>query len=212
MKELICFDMDNTLVKSNKVHLTAFQAAFKKNHLRKVSNKKLIEVFGLVGITLVKRLYPELTEEQVKKIVKDHDDIVVKKTYKYAKAIPGAVETLKEIKKHYDIAILTNCKHKEIKPILKGAGINRRLFNLVIGNDDVKHAKPCPDEIFKAQKLLHEKAKYMVGDSIYDIQAARKAKVKGIAVLTGDHSRSMLKKQKPFMILNSVKGLPRKLL
>jgi len=52
----------------------------------------------------------------------------------------------------------------------------------------------------------------MVGDSIYDIQAARKAKVKGIAVLTGDHSRSMLKKQKPFMILNSVKGLPRKLL
>ena len=209
MRELICFDMDNTLVKSNKVHLTAFQEAFKKNHLKKVSNKKLIDVFGLVGITLVKRLYPELTQEQVKKIVKDHDDIVVKKTYKYAKAIPGAIKTLRELKKKYDIAILTNCKHKEIKPILKGAGINRRLFNLVIGNDDVKHAKPCPDEIFKAQKLLHEKAKYMVGDSIYDLQAAKKAKVKCIAVLTGDHTRKMLKKEKPFMILNSVRGLPR---
>ena len=208
-KELICFDMDNTLLKSNPVHIKAFQKAFKHNGLPKITNKKLISKFGLPGEILVKELYPMLTKKEVKKVVKDHDDFVVKKTYKYAKPINGAKKTLKELKKHYKIAILTNCKHKEIIPILKGAGINRKLFNFVIGNDDVKHGKPFPDELFKAEKLAHEKASYMIGDSIYDIKAARKAKVNGIAVLTGDHSRALLQKQKPKAILRSIKQLPK---
>jgi HAD superfamily hydrolase (TIGR01549 family) len=210
-KELICFDMDNTLVKSNKVHLRGFQKAFEKNHLTKVTDKEVIKYFGLTGEVLVKELYPELTKEQIKKIVADHDDFVVKETHKYAKAIPGAIRVLKKLKKTHKIAILTNCKHKEIVPVLKSAGIDKKLFNLVLGNDDVKHGKPYPDEIFKAEKLLHVKSAYMVGDSIYDIKAAKKAKAKGIAVLTGDHTKAQLKKEKPLMILKSVRSLPRRL-
>ena len=106
-KELICFDMDNTLVKSNKVHLRGFQRAFEKNHLAKVSDSEVIKYFGLTGEVLVKKLYPELTKEQIKKIVKDHDDLVVKETHKYAKAIPGAVRTLKKLKKTHKKSLTT---------------------------------------------------------------------------------------------------------
>ena len=203
--------MDNTLLKSNKVHIKAYQKAFEKNHLRKVSTKSIIKQFGLTGEILIKNLYPELTREQVKHIVKDHDNFVVKETYKYAKPIRGVKKALKKLKEKYKIAILTNCKHKEILPILKGAGIDKSLFNYTIGNDDVNRGKPSPDEIFKAQKLAHEKADYMVGDSIYDIMAAKKAKVKCIAVQTGDHTKKMLKREQPFLILKSIRSLPRKL-
>jgi len=211
-KELLCIDLDNTLVKSNKIHLEAFQRALKKHNLPRVFNQQLIDYFGLTGDILVKKLYPKLSNKIIKEIVKDHDDLVVKETAKYVKVIPGAKRALKKLKPHFKIAVLSNCKHKEIIAILKAAKIDRKMFDVIVGNDDVKHGKPAPDEIFKAEKILHLNSGYMVGDSIYDIKAAKRAKIKGISVLTGDHTRKMHKKQKPFMILRSIRQLPGKLI
>ncbi|MFH1972778.1 MAG: HAD family hydrolase [archaeon] len=210
-KELICLDMDNTLVRSNKVHMIAFVDSFKKNNLPKRTRKEIMEVFSLPGEIMVKRLYPHLTHKRIKDIVDDHDEFVIKETYKYAKRIPGVLNALKLLKKKYKIVIVTNCKHKEIRPILKGAGIERKYFDRVIGNDDVKNGKPKPDEIFKAEKLMHVKSAIMVGDAIYDVMAARRANVKCFAVLTGNHSRKELMKEKPYKILRSVKYLPKHL-
>ena len=207
MKPFICFDMDNTLVKSNKVHMTAFVDSFNKNNLPKRTKKEILNVFSLPGEIMVKMLYPNLTHKRIKEVVKDQDDYVVNETHKLAKRIPGVLKTLKQLRKKYKIVILTNCKHKEIKPILKGAGINHKLFDKVIGNDDVKHGKPYPDEIFKAEKLMHVKSAIMVGDSPYDIIAARKAKARCYAVLTGNHSKKELKEEKPYKILRNINEL-----
>ena len=81
-------------------------------------------------------------------------------------------------------------------------------FDILVGSDDVAHQKPMPDEIFKAEKLAHEKASFMVGDTIYDIRAGKKANVKTVAVLTGIHNLSLLWQEKPTMVVKSVKDLP----
>ncbi len=49
----------------------------------------------------------------------------------------------------------------------------------------------------------------MIGDTIYDIIAGKKAKVKTIAVLTGNHSRKKLQKVNPNLIINGVANLTR---
>ncbi|MBS3150179.1 HAD hydrolase-like protein, partial [Candidatus Woesearchaeota archaeon] len=72
-----------------------------------------------------------------------------------------------------------------------------------------KRSKPYPDEILKAEKLLKVRAEYMIGDSIYDVIAAHKAKVKAIAVLTGLYSKEQLEKEKPFKIIKNLRGLLR---
>jgi phosphoglycolate phosphatase-like HAD superfamily hydrolase len=69
--------------------------------------------------------------------------------------------------------------------------------------------KPAPDEIIKAEKLLKQKADYMVGDTVYDIIAARKAKVKSIGVTSGLQDYNKLKTENPHKILKSVKDLPK---
>lgn len=206
--DIICFDLDGTLIEANKAHIIAFNKAFEKNGLKKVSGKKLISLFGIVGRVLVKKLFPELSQREVTKIIKDHDYLVVNEMYRYAKQIKGVTKTLKRLRKRYKIALVSNCKHRTILALLKGAKIDSRLFDAILGNDEVHRPKPYPDEILKAEKLLHLKADYMVGDTIYDVIAGRKAKVKTIAVLTGVHSRDKLKKQKPYMVLNSVNDLP----
>ncbi|MDP3728730.1 MAG: HAD-IA family hydrolase [bacterium] len=205
--QLLCFDLDNTLVRSSKAHIQAFKKAFKKNKLKIKTDKKLLEFFSLESSQLIKKLYPALKEKQREKVVMDHDAFLIKDTIKYTKAIPGAKETLNKLKKDYEIAILSNCKHKEILAILKATKINKNHFDKIIGNDDVKHPKPAPDEIIKAKQLLKLNDGYMIGDSIYDIRAGKKAKVKTIAVCTGNHTKAQLQKEKPYAILKSIKNL-----
>ena len=205
--DIICFDLDGTLIDANKAHIAAFNKAFEKNGLKRVSDDKLIFLFGLVGRVLVKKLFPRLPQKEITKLIKDHDYFLVNEMSKHAKQIKGVKGTLKKLKKKHKIALVSNCKHKTILALLKGAKLDRRLFDIILGNDEVHRPKPYPDEILKAERLLHLKADYMVGDTIYDVMAGRKAKVKTIAVLTGVHSRSKLKKQKPYMILKSVNDL-----
>lgn len=208
-KKLICFDLDNTLIYANKTHALAYNGAFVKNKLPRIKNKILYKKFGLVGSVLVREIFPFLTDKEVLKIIRDHDRFVVKETKKYAHPVGGVVETLKKLKKDYSLAIVTNSKTRTMYALLKSTGINKNLFDILISNNKVLHPKPAPDEILKAEKLLHIKADYMVGDTIYDIIAAKKAKIKAISVLTGNQSRFLLKKYKPFKIIKSVKYLLR---
>ena len=144
----------------------------------------------------------------IKKVMKDHDNLVVKETKKYAKPFFGVKRILQKIRKNYKLALVSNCKHKEMLAILKAVKIDKKLFSVIIGNDEVKHGKPYPDEILKAEKLTHLNAEYIVGDSIYDIIAGKKSKTKIIAVTTGNHSKKELKKYKPDYIISSLRKLP----
>jgi len=206
--KLICFDLDNTLVKADKIHTIAFNKAFKKNNLPKVKSKVLRKMYGVVGKEIVKKLFPKLSEKKVNKVINDHDNFVIKETKKYAKLFFGVKKTLKKLSKSYKLALVSNCKHKEMIAVLEAVKINKKLFSVIIGNDDVKHGKPCPDEILKAEKLTHLNAEWMIGDSIYDIIAGKKSKTKTIAVTTGNHSREELKKYKPDYIISSLRKLP----
>ncbi len=209
MKPLICFDLDNTLVYSEKVHVNSYNYALRK-FLHKPQNPEFItKLLGRPHKQIVKILTKNAPKNKIKNIMKLHDLILIKKFYHLANSIPGVIKTLKELKKDFTLAIVSNCSHKNIKAILKGAKIPSTLFSIIIGYDEVKYSKPAPDLIFKAERKLKTKAVYMVGDSIYDIKAANKARIKAIAVLTGHYSKASLIKEKPYITLKSINQLPK---
>ena len=208
--DLITFDLDMTLIKANKSHWYAFNDAFKKFGLKKITYKKLNPLLdGRHAHEIVKILFPKLKSKKINDIVKEHHRLIGGKYGLKAKKISGVIGVLKKLKKKYKLGIVTNCTHQEINGLLKGAGISKKLFFVIVGHDDVKHSKPFPDEIFKAEKLSGLNVKYHVGDSPLDIIAAKRARAKAIGVLTGVNSRASLKKEKPFKILKSVNELPR---
>tara|TARA_Y100000310_G_scaffold223376_1_gene225217 strand:- start:2065 stop:2709 length:645 start_codon:yes stop_codon:yes gene_type:complete len=206
-KRLICFDLDNTLIHSDKAHIAAYHLAFKKNGLKKVNERLLKKKFGRVGKLIVRELFPSLSNTKINKVIKDHHYFLIKKTYKFAKPIAGAKNVLKQLRKNFKLAIVTNCSSETLKVLMKSTDIKKEWFSVVIGHDNVLHPKPAPDEILKAEKLLHLDADFMVGDTPFDIIAGKKSKTKVISVLTGNHSRAMLQKKKPFKIIKSVKDL-----
>lgn len=207
-KKLICFDLDDTLINSDKSHIEAYNYALKKLKLKTQRSKFLIPLFGMPHSRLIEIIAPNLSKEKMDEVTEIHDEILVKKTYKYSKVFPGIIKTLKFLMKHYDIALVSNSSHKNILALLKGSKLDKKFFKIIIGNDDVKRSKPWPDEIFKAEHLEKNKAYFMVGDSIYDIIAGRKAGVKTIGVLTGHYAETLLRKQGASYVIKSVKDLP----
>lgn len=205
---LICFDLDNTLVDSDKLHVFAFNKAFKKYKLPRVRDEVIKGLLGLTADILVEKIFPKLSSSEVRAVVKEHNKYSMKYAKEFIKPFPGVKPVLKKLKKDYELGIISNCARKEILSILKAANIDTRIFDVVVGNDEVRHGKPWPDEILKAEKLTHHNADYMVGDSPYDIIAGKKADCKTVAVLTGDFSRKRLKAKHPDYIIKNLKELP----
>jgi len=211
-EEIICLDMDNTILYSDRVHIAAFQRAFRKNGLPKVPPAKLKELFGLIAKEMIRIIFPDIKPGILNRVVRDHDRSVVNDTAKYARVIHDVKKSLNLLKRQYKLALLSNCKHVEVIAILKAAGIKASTFSAIVGNDDVARPKPDPEEIRRAMKKAGLSKGYMVGDTVYDIRAGKAAGLKTIAVLTGHHSRKRLKKENPDYILKSAAGLPRLLL
>ena len=204
---IICFDMDNTLVHSDKAHVLAFQKALVKLKFPKLKFLDIAKHFGKPKLEVASAITGCKDNKILLNLLKWHDHYLYNETNKHCRKIKGVVGVIKELKKNHKLVVVSNCRHKSIRVILKSAGLNYKLFDLIVGSDDVKHSKPYPDELFLAEKLLHHKIDYIVGDSIYDVRAGKRAKVKTVAVLTGLYPRNILKKEKPDFIIKNLKSL-----
>ena len=199
--------MDNTIVYSDRAHVYAFNKALDDLGFKKLTFMNIAKHFGKPKDEVAKAISGSGDENVINKILDKHDHYLYKETKKYVRRISGAESVLKRLKKDYFIAVLSNCSHKNMEIILKSADYDLDLFDLLIGNDDVDKPKPWADEIVKAESLTGVDALYVVGDSIYDIKAAKKAKVKAIAVLTGHYTKKELEKERPYKIIKNLRGL-----
>ncbi len=202
--KLACIDLDNTIADTGKMHLLAFREAFMHFGLKPKAGKIVLELFGLISEKMVKKLYPKLSSGKIKKITQLHNEIAIRKTYRHARIIPGAKNSLLYLKsKGYRIAIISNSSLPEIKKVLIQIGLSKKYYGKIISKEDV-NSKPSPDGINLAKKLFRAEDSFMVGDTPCDINAGKRAHVKTIAVTTGGHSRKELMKYKPDFILNSI--------
>ena len=207
MKSIISFDLDQTLVETKKAHALSFQKAFQEQGFN-IQEKKIIKfIDGRHSREVILSIKPGLKEEIIKKIRKRHK-YFLKYTIKYVKPIKGAIKALKKLKKNYDLALVTNCDLVEASLLLRASKISKKLFDLIVLANQVKHPKPWPDEIIRAEHILHVKSDIHVGDSIYDVIAAKKALAISVLVLTGQTPKNKIKKYHPDYIIKSVAELP----
>lgn len=115
------------------------------------------------------------------------DQVMVANTELYN----GVKERLTDLKENgYKIAIVTTKFHYRIDQILHKFEAED-LIDVIVGAEDVKEEKPCPEGLLQAIKLLSinsDDALY-VGDSIVDAKTAENAQIAFAAVLTGATTR-----------------------
>src|SRR3989344_3675313 len=207
-KEAIAIDMDGTILESKKAHITAYKKALKEGNYPKKTSQEIQKELGKPHKEVAKKLLPkQTTEEEMEIFEEKKTNYFEKEGMKNIKAKPYAKEILKKLKKNYKIILISNCSRKIINHALKEAKISQRIFDDIIDRTMVKKSKPSPEGIKKGEKKGRKKIKYMIGDTIYDIIAARRAGEKRIAIIGGWHTKEQLKKEQPTIILASIKQL-----
>lgn len=214
MKQLICFDLDNTLIKSNHCHIKAWQDSFRVMKWKVFSISKIEKhLKGQPHIQIARELAPKnATSREIFKFNWLESYFLRKKYYKLARKIKGVDIALKKLRKNYDLGLISNCNKKDIFALLKGSGLDKKLFKFIIGANELPCSKPSPAGIIMASRLEKHRVLYYIGDSIVDILSAKRAHVKAIGVLTGRYTKNQLAHYKPWKIIKSVAELPRVLL
>ena len=120
--------------------------------------------------------------------------------------IPGIKASVEALRKKYKLAIYSNSKRVSIERDLKEI-LDK--FEFIVSEEDVVKKKPSGEGILIACKKLGIKPSeaVYVGDSQVDIQAAKDAGCKSVAVLTGMGLKIHLEKEKPDYIFKDLKEM-----
>ncbi|MBI2126872.1 MAG: HAD family hydrolase [Thaumarchaeota archaeon] len=122
----------------------------------------------------------------------------------------SALETLHALRKEgLALALVTNSGRRAANEILQKHNIGK-FFSVVVTRDDSIRLKPRGDGIALAVSLLkvHPSDAIYIGDSTYDIRAAKEAKVLVAAVLGGVHSTERLMEESHNIVISSLGEIP----
>ncbi len=111
------------------------------------------------------------------------------------RAVPGARDLIAALKlRGAKIAIASNCHPDELARYRACLGVDE-FVDVYVSGDDVRRGKPHPDVITTALKRLggtQPSDAIYVGDTPYDAEAARQARVRSFGVLSGHFPRADL--------------------
>jgi pyrophosphatase PpaX len=176
----VLFDLDGTLINTNKLIIDSFKHTYKTCLGLEVSEQDIIKCFGEPLTVTLKRYSEERAEELLNTYISynesRHNDTVT--------IFDGVQELLAELKKKgHTIAMVTSKRRKIAFMGLELFDI-KKYFDVLVTLEDTELHKPNPAPVLKALELLQalpEEA-VMVGDSIFDIHCAHGADVKAVLV------------------------------
>jgi HAD superfamily hydrolase (TIGR01509 family) len=191
----LLFDLDGTLIDSVYQHVLAWHEALEELGLS-LAVWRIHRRIGMSGGLLVQALGREIgqriTPEQAKELQKKH--AAAYEHYQAAiQPLPGARELLRQLSRaKVPYAIATSGRPEGARSALEKLGIGPEIP--VITRQEVQRAKPDPDLFLAAaQRLNVPIARAMVvGDSVWDLLAARRAGCLGIGLLSGGYGKEEL--------------------
>jgi len=183
----VIFDVDGTLVDSNDAHAHAWAEAFEREG-RAVPYERIRSLVGVGGDKLIPVACGLSAESPEGKAIAERRGAIFRSRHlPELRPFPGARELVEALKASgFRLAVASSARQDELEPLLRIAGV-QDLIEWKTSGDDAANSKPDPDLVAVALQRLHcrpEEA-VMIGDTPYDVQAARQAGVACIAVRCG---------------------------
>lgn len=205
VKAVLC-DLDGTLLDSNAQHAEAWQRAFAHFGIQ-TTFEEVVHQIGKGGDHLVPVFVPEADRERLQKPLEEFRTELFRREYlPKLKPFPGARALLDLMKQRgIRIAIASSSNKKDLAAFKRILDIED-LVESDTSADDAEHSKPEPDifEAALARVRLQPQEVLALGDTPWDIQAAQKAQVKTVAVMTGGWSRRDLEQAGAFEVYSDL--------
>jgi len=213
-QQAFLFDLDGTLIDSVYQHVLAWREALEAGGIH-LAVWRIHRQIGMSGGLFVNALAREtgrtVSPEEAERIHDVHGE-AFKRYASQVRALPGAQELLAYLTKAgVPWAIATSGRRESAKLSLHLLGVGEDIP--MVTRDMVRHAKPDPDLFLAAADKLGIPIEdsVVIGDSIWDLLAARRARALGIGLLSGGYGREELERAGAYRVYNDPADLLRHL-
>jgi HAD superfamily hydrolase (TIGR01509 family) len=205
-------DVDGTLIDTNYQHALAWFRAFAQHDIV-LPVWRIHRHIGMGGDQLVKALAGERVERELGEEIREDEQARYGEMIGEVQPMEGARELVGELaERGHKVVIATSAKPEELERYLEMLDA-RELADGWTSSADVEATKPEPDLVRAALEKVGGRAEeaVMVGDTPWDVAAAKRAGVGAIAVLTGGFAREELLEAGAVAVFESVDELRREL-
>ena len=203
---MVLFDLDGTVIDSGAIILASMRHAAREVLGAEPSDELLMAAVGGPGLEAqMHALAPDRVEELVTVYRAHneplHDELV---------CCDGMEDVLVRLKDEGRRLGIVTAKRRATVDLAFNVLPLRHLFETVVGGDETERHKPDPQPLLLAAERLHAEPRECayVGDSPFDIRAAKAAGMHAIAVTWGGiHDREKLEAEQPDAIVDSAEEL-----
>ena len=201
-------DIDGTLVDTNYHHAVAWYRAFREHGIV-LPVWRIHRHIGMGGDQLVAALTDDRTEQQQGDEIRDTETKRYFELIDEVETMDGSRELIERLKQlGHTVVLASSAKEAEVDHYLDLLDA-RELADAWTTSADVEATKPAPDLVAAALDRAGGSSDdaVMVGDTPWDVKAARGANVGTLAVLTGGFSAEELRDAGAVGVFESVREL-----
>jgi len=206
MSSAAILDVDGTLVDTNYHHAIAWWRAFKQNDIL-VPIWRIHRTVGMGADKMIAELCGEEVERAKGDDIRDAEKALYLALIEEVVLLDGARDLIKELKgRGHSVVLASSAKSNELDhylDLLEG----REIVDGWTDSSDVEATKPDPDLVKAAMEKAGTEEAVLVGDSVWDCEAAKRAGIETIGVLTGGFSEDELEEAGASTVFKSLRTL-----
>ncbi len=197
VRPAILFDLDGTLIDSVYQHVLAWREALERAGIQLAVwriHRRIGMSGGLLVNALLRETGREITTSDAQQLQNWHAEAYAKMVSQ-VRPLPGSIKLLAHLAaEKVKFAIATSGMLAGARPALEMLQLGNNVP--VITRDQVQHAKPDPDLFLAAAERLDAPIEdsIVVGDSVWDLLAARRARALGVGLASGGYGREELER------------------
>ncbi|MNK83815.1 Pyrophosphatase PpaX [compost metagenome] len=203
MIRAVLFDVDGTLMDNNPLHVQAWKEAFRP--YKDFDETELLRYVGMGSDSYIQALAPDL-DPASREAIRNRKREIYRDIGANVAPFAGSKAALETAKRRgLAIALASSANRVEIERYVAIMGIAPLIAAMTTASD-VKRTKPEPDLFLAAlaQLSISPAEAFVVGDTPYDVQAASRAGMPTIGVLSGGFTGPTLEAAGAVMVLRDV--------